>query len=80
MREFFLQRSIRIYAAVTKDFAGELFVPHYFIRQGGVRPVSTRSEPNDLEDPKNRRSAGRHGNQHVRLRRPQVSGCDSFGF
>ena len=30
--------------------------------------------------PEDRRSAGRHGNQHVCLRRPQVSGCDSFTF
>ena len=41
--------------------------------EGGVRPVS-KGEPNGLESTKNRRSAGRHGNQHVCVRRPQVSG------
>jgi hypothetical protein len=30
-------------------------------------------EPNDLENSEDRRSAGRHGNQHVRLRDAQVS-------
>jgi hypothetical protein len=39
-----------------------------------------KGEPNGLESTKNRRSAGRHGNQHVCVRRPQISGSDSFSF
>jgi hypothetical protein len=37
-----------------------------------------KESQNGLEDPKDRRSIGRHGNQHVRLRRPQISGGDSL--
>ena len=33
-----------------------------------------KGEPNGLESTKNRRSAGWHGNQHVYVRDPQVSG------
>jgi hypothetical protein len=33
-----------------------------------------------LEHSKNRRSSGRHGNQHVRLRGAQISERDSFAF
>ena len=40
--------------------------------QGGMRPV-LQGEPNGLENPEDRRSAGWHGNQYVCLRRPQVS-------
>jgi hypothetical protein len=47
--------------------------------EGEVRPVTKESQ-NGLEDPENRRSAGRHGNQHVYVRHPQVSGRDSFTF
>jgi hypothetical protein len=47
--------------------------------EGGVRPINKESQ-NGLENPKDRRSAGRHGNQHVCVRRPQVSGCNSFRF
>jgi len=54
-----------------KDFTGEVFGPQYLASQGEVRPVS-KGEPNGLESTKNRRSAGRHGNQHVCVRRPQV--------
>jgi hypothetical protein len=35
-----------------------------------------KGEPNGLESTKNRRSAGRHGNQHVCVRRPQVTSSD----
>jgi hypothetical protein len=35
---------------------------------------------NGLENPKNRGSAGRHGNQHVCVCGPQVSQRDSFTF
>ena len=47
--------------------------------EGGVRPVS-KGEPNGLESTKNRRSAGRHGNQHVCVRRPEVTGSDRRDF
>ena len=57
----------------TKDFTGELFDPQYLTSVGEVRPVS-KGEPNGLESTENRRSAGRHGNQHVCVRRPQVGG------
>jgi coenzyme PQQ precursor peptide PqqA len=29
---------------MTKDFTGELFIPHYLIREGGVRPVQKESQ------------------------------------
>ena len=44
---------------------------------GGCRPFEMESH-NGLEDPEDRRSVGWHGNQHVCLRRPQVSGSASF--
>jgi hypothetical protein len=37
-----------------------------------------RRAKNGLESTEDRRSAGWHGNQHVCLRRPQVSGRNSF--
>jgi hypothetical protein len=37
-----------------------------------------KGEPNGLESTKNRRSAGRHGNQYVYVRYPQISGERSF--
>jgi hypothetical protein len=64
---------------MTKDFTGELFIPHYVIRAGEFVRFDKESQ-NGLEDPKDRRSAGRHGNQYVCVRRAQVSGCDSFTF
>jgi hypothetical protein len=45
--------------------------------EGGIRPDNKESR-NGLENPQDRRSAGRHGNQHVCVRRPQVSGSVSF--
>jgi hypothetical protein len=39
-----------------------------------------KESQNGLEDPKDRRSAGRHGNQHVCVRRPQVSGSAGLGL
>ena len=63
----------------AKDFTGELFDPQYFTSVGEVRPVS-KGEPNGLESTENRRSAGRHGNQYVCVRRPQVSGGGIFSF
>jgi hypothetical protein len=48
--------------------------------EGGVRPIHNKESQNGLEDTKDRRSAGRHGNQYVCVRRPQISGGDSFTF
>jgi hypothetical protein len=56
-----------------KDLTGELFDPRYLNSEDGVRPAA-KGEPNGLESTENRRSAGGHGNQHVYVRRPQVSG------
>jgi hypothetical protein len=64
---------------MIKDFTGELFDPRYlnpwaeFVR-------FDKESLNGLESTEDRRSAGRHGNQHVCVRRPQVSGCDSITF
>ena len=62
---------------IEKDFAGELFDPQYLRHEGEVRPVS-KGEPNGLESTENRGSAGRHGNQHVYVRYPQVSGSNTY--
>jgi hypothetical protein len=35
-------------------------------------------ERNDLEDSENRRSAGGHGNQHVRLRGTQIDSIETI--
>ena len=59
----------------AKDLTGELFDLHYLISEGEVRPVS-KGARNGLESTENRRSVGRHGNQHVYVRDPQVSGSD----
>jgi hypothetical protein len=46
------------------------------------RAVTCRSAQkeikNDLEDSKNRGSSGGDGNQHVRLRGPQIGSCDNY--
>ena len=60
----------------AKDLTGELFDPRYLVFEGGVRPIS-KGAPNGLENTENRRSVGRHGNQHVYVRDPQVSGSDT---
>jgi hypothetical protein len=39
-----------------------------------------KESQNGLENPEDRRSAGWHGNQHVCVRRPQVSGSDNSGL
>src|SRR5262249_51452686 len=52
----------------------------WHLRQACVGPTLERRElranhlgdPNDLEDSEDRRSAGGHGNQHVRLRGAQI--------
>ena len=61
-----------------KDFAGELFDPYYLIGRAEFVRFHLKESQNGLESTEDRRSAGRHGNQHVCLRRPQVSGRDSF--
>jgi hypothetical protein len=76
-------KAIGIKNEFEKDFTGELLVPHYLICVGGIRPVEEVEKgesQNGLENPKNRGSAGRHGNQHVCVCRPQVSQRDSFTF
>jgi hypothetical protein len=35
-------------------------------------------DPNDLENSKDCRGAGGHGNQHVRLRRAQIDGIETI--
>jgi coenzyme PQQ precursor peptide PqqA len=37
---------------VTKDFAGEVFNPHYFTREGGVRPGFARRAKMAWKTPK----------------------------
>ena len=39
-----------------------------------------KERQNGLEITENRRSAGRHGNQHVCVRCPEVTGSDRLGF
>jgi hypothetical protein len=50
----------------------------YFMAGRSTSGLFVKESQNGLEDPEDRRSIGGHGNQHVRLRRPQVSGSDSF--
>src|SRR5882757_6788530 len=65
--------------AKIKDLTGELFDPKYLtFRAEFVR--FKKGEPNGLESTENRRSLGRHGNQHVHVRYPQVSGSRIFTF
>jgi hypothetical protein len=61
-----------------KDIAGEVLVPYYVAGRAEFVRFDLMESLNGLESTENRRSAGRHGNQYVRLRRPQVSGRDSF--
>jgi hypothetical protein len=65
------------YLRANKRFNWRTFQSRLVYQQGGFRPVDKESQ-NGLENPEDRRSAGRHGNQHVYVRRPQVSGVDSF--
>ena len=37
---------------MVKNLTGELFEPHYFMREGGVRPVSKRSAKMAWKAPK----------------------------
>src|SRR5450631_4216363 len=62
-----------------KDFAGEVFVPRYFTERVEFVPLLKESQ-NGLESTEDRRSAGRHGNQYVCLRRPQVGDRRSARF
>ena len=62
-----------------KDSTGELFRSQYLVAQGGSSSGGKKiGELNGLESTENRRSLGRHGNQHVYVRDPQVSGSSIF--
>jgi hypothetical protein len=61
-----------------KDSAGEVFVPYYFDGRAEFVRFHSKESQNGLESTEDRRSAGRHGNQHVCLRRPQVGGSKSI--
>jgi hypothetical protein len=75
----FLHRNIEIsFALGVKDFAGEVSDPYYLIQRAEHVRFFSKESQNGLEDTKNSRSAGRHGNQHVCLRRTQVTGSDNF--
>jgi hypothetical protein len=74
LREISLQRSINKSGFQAKDLTGELFDPQYFNAQGRNSSSGSKGEPDGLESTENRRSIGRHGNQHVYVRYPQVSG------
>jgi hypothetical protein len=63
-----------------KDFAGELLFPQYLISRGWQFALFEKESQNGLENPEDRRSAGWHGNQHVCLRRSQISGCAGSRF
>jgi hypothetical protein len=76
VREFLSQRSMKC----DKRFNWRTFHSGlvYLSRAEFVR--FNKESQNGLENPEDRRSAGRHGNQYVYVRRPQVSGDDSFTF
>jgi hypothetical protein len=44
------------------------------------RPALGKETKNGLEDPKDRRSAGRHGNQYVCLRRAEIGRISPSGL
>ena len=58
----------------AKDLTGELFDPQYLRLGRAEYAWYQKGVANGLEDAENRRSIGRHGNQHVYVRHPQVSG------
>ena len=65
---------------MTKDFSWRTFQRTCNLTgRAEVVPFSKESQ-NGLENTKDRRSAGRHGNQHVCVRRPQVIAGDNFTF
>jgi hypothetical protein len=64
----------------SKKISGEPVDPHYSIWQGEISSKSKKERRNGLESTENRRSVGRHGNQHVYVRDPQVSGRLSITF
>ena len=63
----------------AKDLTGELSDPQYLNLQGR-NSSGIKGEPDGLESTENRRSLGRHGNQHVYVRHPQVSGSALYTF
>ena len=72
MRELPPQRNIKL------GFTQKILLANFSIRitlsdEGGIRPIS-KGAPHGLESTEDRRSIGRHGNQHVYVRDPQVGG------
>jgi hypothetical protein len=73
-------KDVNSFCVATKKISLANFsFPSSLSPEDEVRPVYKESQ-NGLESPEDRRSAGRHGNQHVCVRRPQISGCDCFTF
>jgi hypothetical protein len=62
-----------------KIITGEVFELYYLNEWEKVVPIE-KETCNGLEDPKDRGSVGWHGNQHVRLRGPQISARNSLAF
>jgi hypothetical protein len=76
--KLFLRRNIKHRSPRIKKISLANFRFRITLSAGRNSSGITRSAKDGLEDTEDRRSAGRHGNQHVRVRRPQVSGWDSF--
>jgi hypothetical protein len=62
-----------------KIITGEVFELYYFNQWEKIVPIE-KETCNGLEDPEDRGSVGWHGNQHVRLRGPEISARNSFAF
>jgi hypothetical protein len=73
-REFLVRRNIGSVGVYDKRFHWRTFNLAVVYQRGRMSSGFEKESQNGLEDPKDRRSAGRHGNQHVCVRRPQVSG------
>jgi hypothetical protein len=69
----------KIIAGGHKIITGEVSELYYVVQREKIVPIE-KETCNGLEDPEDRRSVGWHGNQHVRLRGPQVSTCDGSAF
>ena len=64
----------------SEKFKWRTFPTTVVYLQGGTFVRSQQGEPNGLESTEDRRSVGRHGNQHVYVRHPQVSGSALYTF
>jgi hypothetical protein len=73
-RDFLLRRSNRGGVVDDKRFHWRTFNQAVVYQRGRMSSGFVKESQNGLEDPEDHRSAGRHGNQHVCVRRPQVSG------